>query len=443
MTESAVPRETPEREGHIPAKPAPAAGRPGAGSAASPVPVASQDPNRWGRIGADGTVYVFAPEGERPVGSWHAGNLDEGLLHFARRFDDLRTEAELVHARLAGGSAEPAHARRAAVRLRDSLAEAAVVGDLAALRARAEEVLAQCDAAVAEAKRSKEEERVAATARKEELLGEAERIAAESSQWKTAGDRMRAILEEWKTLRGLDRKTDEALWKRFSAARESFNRRRGAHFAELDKQRAAAKERKTELVEAAESLADSDDWGPTAARLKELMSEWKLAGRAPKDADDALWTRFRAAQDRFFARRAAARDERDTEFAENARRKEALLAEAERIDPSAGVDAARAALRDIQQRWEALGKVPKDRIRELEDRMAAAEERVRPGMRARSAGTEAAARAAQFRERVELFESRAAKARAAGNERGAEQAEAQAAQWREWLATAEKAVASH
>ena len=50
---------------------------------------------------------------------------------------------------------------------------------------------------------------------------------------KSAGDRMRAILDEWKTVSGLDRKTDDALWKRYSAARETFNcRRRGSHFAD-------------------------------------------------------------------------------------------------------------------------------------------------------------------------------------------------------------------
>jgi hypothetical protein len=444
MNEPAVPGADPGQEGRAPRTPQHAPAPSGTGGAVSPVPTASETPSRWGRVDADGTVYVFTADGEQPVGSWHAGEVGEGLLHFARRFDDLRTEAELLHTRLAWGAADPARTRTAALHLHESLAQPAVVGDLAALRARVEEVFSECDAALAEAKHVKGEQRRRAAARKEELAAEAEGIAAESTQWKAAGDRLRHILEEWKTVRGLDRKTDEELWKRFSAAREAFNRRRGAHFAELDKQRAAAKDRKTALVEAAESLADSDDWAPTAARLKELMAEWKATGRAPRDTDDALWARFRAAQDAFFSRRAAARDEREAEFAENARRKDALLAEAANVDPSAGADTARAALRDLQQRWEAIGKVPKDRVRELEDRMKAAEDRIRSGVenRARAAGGEAAGRAAQFRERVEQFETRAAKARAAGDARRAEHAEAQAAQWREWLATAEQAVAS-
>jgi hypothetical protein len=234
------------------------------------------------------------------------------------------------------------------------------------------------------------------------------------------------------------------LWKRFSKARESFNRRRGAHFAELDKQRASAKERKNELIAEAESLSDSTDWGATAARYKELMAEWKAAGRAPKDIDDSLWERFRGAQEKFFTRRSSAFSERDAEFAENARLKEELLAEADKIDPAGGLDAARAALHKIQERWEGIGKVPKERIRELEGRLKSVEDRVRGAADAhwRRSDPEAEARAAQFRERVEQFESQAAKARAAGDDRRAKQAEEQAAQWREWLAAAEQAVSS-
>ena len=105
-------------------------------------------------------------------------------------------------------------------------------------------------------------------------------ISANSTQWKAAGDRMRAILDEWRTITGLDRKTDDALWKRYSAARETFNRRRGSHFAELDRERAGAKAAKERLCERAEELSGSTDWAPTAAAFRDLLTEWKAAGRA-------------------------------------------------------------------------------------------------------------------------------------------------------------------
>src|SRR5690606_12417821 len=180
------------------------------------------------------------------------------------------------------------HALQSATHLRDGLNEAAVVGDIEALRARLDQVIEHAEKSLGQAKREKEAARAAAIERKQALVAEAEDIAESSMQWKASGDRLRAILEEWKTIKGIDRKTDDELWRRFAKARAAFNRRRGSHFAELDRQRAAAKARKQELIAEAEQLSDSPDRGATAARFRELMSEWKAAGRAPKDTDGAL-----------------------------------------------------------------------------------------------------------------------------------------------------------
>jgi hypothetical protein len=420
------------------------------GTAAAPVPAppvrhhGANDPAKWGRVDADGTVYLKTADGERPVGSWQAGSPAEGLAHYARRFDDLRTEVELLEARLNSGAGDPKHALTSAKHIQETLPEAAVVGDVAGLGKRVERLIAKAEESVASAKQAKDSARAAAGARKQELAEEAEKIANESTQWKSAGDRLRAILDEWKTIKGVDRKTDDALWRRFSKARDTFNRRRGSHFADLDRQRGTAKQRKEELVAEAEALSESDDWGPTAGRYKQLMADWKAAGRAPKDADDALWQRFRAAQDAFFARRSSVFSERDAEFVDNAKRKEELLAEAEKINPAADLDAARAQLHRIQERWEEIGKVPRERVRELEGKLRAVEEKVRTAADAqwRRTDPEAEARAAQFRERVEQYEAQAAKARAAGDNKRADQAQAQADQWREWLEAAEQALAS-
>jgi hypothetical protein len=388
-------------------------------------------------------VHLVTPDGERAVGAWQAGEPVEGLAHFARRFDDLLTEAELLAARLGSGGGDPKQTLTAARTMRSGLDEAAVVGDVAGLAARLDEIVAAAEEAVGAARTARDAQRAQAVARKEELAAEAETLAAEATHWKQAGDRFTAILDEWRTIRGIDRKTDEQLWKRFSRAREAFNRRRGSHFADLDRQRGAARSRKEELVTEAEKLADSDDWGHTAARFRDLMTEWKAAGRAQKDTDDVLWQRFRTAQDAFFSRRSAVFSERDAEFAANAEAKKALLVEAERIDVS-DPGGARAALRAVQERWEAIGKVPRDDIRTLEARLRAVEEKVREAgdRQWRRTDPEAEARVAQFRDRVAQFESQAEKAEAAGDRRRAEQARGQAAQWREWLAAAEQAVQS-
>jgi len=435
------PRPGRPRPGAV--RPWPIAGRPkpAAPAAVSPVPAAGTQPGRWGRVDIEGTIYLRTTGGERVVGSWQAGAPAEGLAHFARRFDDLLTEVELLAARLDAGGGDPKQTLSAARTLRGGLAEAAVVGDVDGLATRLDDIIAGVEQAIGVARSARDAQRAGAVARKEALADEAEALAADGTQWKQAGDRFSMILDEWRTIRGIDRKADELLWKRFSKAREAFNRRRGSHFADLDRQRAGARTRKEELVAEAEKLVDSEDWGPTAARFRELMTEWKAAGRAQKDADDTLWQRFRCAQDAFFARRSATFADQDTELVANGEAKRALLAEAERIDVS-DPGAARASLRDVQARWEAIGKVPRDDVRLLDARLRAVEDRVRDAAERqwRRTDPETEARVAQFRDRVAQFEAQADKARAAGDARRAEQASSQAAQWREWLTTAEQAV---
>ena len=417
-----------------PPRAVPRPGRPGPAVAAPP----TSDPHRFGRVDPDGTVWLITGSGERIVGSWQAGDTEAAYAHFGRRFDDLQTEVALMESRLQSGTGDARKIKAAAQTLAETLPTAHVLGDVDAIAARLQAIITHADE-TAQAERARREEfRAAQTARKEALAAEAEDLAANATQWKVAGDRLREILEEWRTITGLDRKTDDALWKRYSAAREQFNRRRGSHFAELDRERAGARQAKEALCERAEELADSTDWGPTSAAFRELLTEWKAAGRASKDVDDALWQRFKAAQDKFFGARNTISAERDAEFRANAAAKEALLAEAEKLDTS-DLDAARVALRAIGDKWDAIGKVPRERSAELERRLRAVEKKIREAP-TQAVDPEAQARADQFRARAEQYERQAEKAVAAGRDKDAAEARANAQQWRQWADAAAEAL---
>ncbi|HEY2450175.1 MAG TPA: DUF349 domain-containing protein [Mycobacterium sp.] len=399
----------------------------------------TSDPHRFGRVDPDGTVWLISATGERIVGSWQAGDPDAAFAHFGRRFDDLSTEIALMEERLAAGTGDARKIKAAAAGLAESLPTANVLGDVDVLAARLAAITEQAEATAAADRSRRDEHRAAQIARKEALAAEAEELANTSTQWKAAGDRLRAILDEWKTISGLDRKTDDALWKRYSAARETFNRRRGSHFAELDRERAGAREAKERLCVQAEELVASTDWGATSAEFRKLLTEWKAAGRTARDVDDALWHRFKAAQDTFFKARNAATAGRDAEFHANATAKEALLAEAEKLDTS-NHEAARSALRSIADKWDAIGKVPRERSAELERRLRAIEKKVREAGESDWSDPQARARAEQFRERAEQFERQAQKAEAAGRTKEAEEAKANAEQWRQWADAAANAL---
>lgn len=398
--------------------------------------MASEHPDlrSWGRVETDGTVYVKTENGERVVGSWQAGDAQSGLAHFARRYDDLVTEVALLEQRLKSGATKPGQVIAKAREIGAGLDTAAVVGDLAGLRHRTEALVAAAAVVQAGEAQRRDAERAKAAAAKEALCVEAEKLA-DSKQWKVTGERFKAIAEEWKAIKGPDRKAGDLLWKRFAAARDAFGKSRGAHFAELDRQRETAREQKAELVREAEKLSTSTDWAPTANRMKGLMGQWKAAPRASREAEDELWTKFRAAQDAFFTARTDVFSKQDAEYVGNKVRKEELLAEAERMDPTADPQGAQTALRSLQDRYEKIGKVPRDAIQPLDERMRAVEAKVRDALDARWAGSAANENPmlASMRDKVADATEKLARAEKSGDARRIRGAQEDLAKWQGWL----------
>ena len=431
---SSVSAEPVPHSAHGPSAPAP-------GPSAPHPEHASSDPAQWGRVDEEGTVYVRTADGERAVGSWQAGDPAAGLAHYGRRYEDLATEVALLEARLKAHTGNLSEIKAKAQTLADTIPTATAVGDLDGLAARARAMVETADSAAAAFRAEKAAARAAQVARKEALAAEAEQIGAESTAWKVAGDRLKAIVEEWKTIKGIDRKTDEALWARFAAARDAFGRRRGAHFAALDAQRSESRAAKQELIAEAQRLATSTDWGATSAAMRSLMDRWKAVPRTGREGDDDLWKQFRAAQDAFFAARTESDKQRNSEQLANQQQKEELLAEAEKLDPAGDLRGAQNTLRKIQERYDAVGHVPRAAMRALEDRMQAVEQRIRgaaDSSRARTAPENPLL--TSMRAAVTKAEEQLAKAEAAGDGKRVEEARSNLATRREWLAEAEKSA---
>jgi len=401
----------------------------------------------WGRVADDGTVYVRTAEGERVVGSWQAGSPDEALAFFQRKYAALETEVGLLEQRIATTDLSPAHAQATITRLLAAVADAHAVGDLDGLRGRLEALTGLVDHRREENKAAREQARTAAHEAKERIVAEAERIAAEATHWKISGERMRQLLEEWKAAPRGDRATETALWKRLSAARNAFTKRRKAYFASLEEEREGAKVRKEKLCAEAEALASSTDWAPTASAFRELMRSWKEAGRADRAAEEELWSRFKTAQDSFFQARSQVLHAKDAELREHASVKARLLAEAEKLVPVADPRAARATLRSIQERWEQAGAVPRDSHERLEGGLRRVEETVRRAEDSqwRRSNPEALSRARgtveQIRSAISQLEGQLAHAQASGDARGQQRAEEALAARRSWLAEAERTLA--
>ncbi|MEU1178293.1 DUF349 domain-containing protein [Streptomyces sp. NPDC005820] len=378
----------------------------------------SSDP--WGRVDETGTVYVRTADGEQVVGSWQAGSPEEALAYFERKYEGLVVEIGLLEKRVQTTDLSTKDAQVAIDHIRQQVDAHHVVGDLDALRARLDKLVQAVESRREERKQQRAKQSDEARHAKEELVAEAEQLA-QSDQWRAAGERLRALVDTWKGLPRLDRKSDDELWHRFSHARSAFSKRRKAHFAQLDAQREDARRIKERLVAEAEALSGSTDWGPTAARYRELMADWKAAGRAQREHEDDLWNRFRGAQDVFFAARSSVFAERDAEQTENLKLKEELAEEAEKLLPIGDLKTARGAFRSINERWETIGHVPRDARPKVEGRMHAVERAIQEAEEAewRRTNPEARARAegltGQLQAAVDKLRAQIDQARAQGN----------------------------
>jgi hypothetical protein len=398
-------------------------------------------------VADDGTVYVRTADGERVIGSWQAGSPDEALAFFKRKFAALETEISLLEQRMSSTDLSAGQAKATINRLMQAVSDANVIGDLAALKGRLEALTESVEQRREEHRAAREHARTEAHEVRERIVAEAEHLAAEATHWKASGERMRQLLEEWKAAPRGDRAAEAVLWKRLSTARNGFAKRRKAYFAGLEEERSSVRERKEELASRAEELSTSTDWSATATSYRELMRDWKQAGRADRAAEDELWTRFKTAQDAFFAARSQILDAKDRELREHVVVKEQLLTEAEKLLPVTDARSARATLRGILERWERAGAVPRDAqerleggLRRIEDALRKAEDshwrRTNPEALSRARGT-----VEQIRSAVTQLESQLAKAQAAGDQKAQQKAKEALAARRSWLAEAERTLA--
>ena len=411
------------------------------------------DPAQFGRVAEDGTVFVRTSSGERAVGSYPGKTSEEALAYFVRKFEAFASEVVLLADRIKSGAIVPSDADESISKLRASLTDFNGVGNLDALAAAIEELPSLVDASrpaheakkVAEAA-AKAERRAQTLVEKEKIVAEAESLA-DSEKWKETGDRLKALLDEWKSAPRLDKATDSELWKRFSSSRNKFDKRRRQHFAQLETLHAQVSEKKKLIVAEAESLASSQDWVATARRYKALMDQWKAAGRGKKSDDTKLWTRFKSAQDQFFAAKGADLEKRGETMSANLAKREEIITKIEALLPISDVKSARKEFNELTRSWEKIGMTQRDKRAALDARLKKVESVIKEAEAEiwRKSDPAAKARAkevvAQLTDAIANYEKVAAKAQSSGDSKRAQEALESAQARRIWLAEAEKNLA--
>ena len=332
--------------------------------------------NEFGYVDDEGNVFLNGATGPTKIGQFAAGEPNEGLTFFTKRYHDLLSEIELATARLKDGKGSLDSVKALVEKIEKTLESPNLLGDLDKIKAEKDALLAGFEERKAAAAIKKAELKAAAIVKREEIVATAESLA-NSTSWKATGEKFKELLDQWKKLPAADRGKEQELWKRFSHARSAFDKARRGYFSTLDAGRAEAVTAKKAMIKKADELSASTEWATATSAYKKLMDDWKGVARAAKSEEDKLWAEFKAAQDKFFANRNAANSVRDEEFSKNLQVKLELLKQAEALLPISNVDEAKSALRVIQEAWEKAGHVPRNDKDRIEKRLKAVEDAIR------------------------------------------------------------------
>ncbi len=177
------------------------------------------------------------------------------------------------------------------------------------------------------------------------------------------GNRLRGLQALWKEVGPMPQRRSKELWEQFEASCDLvYDKVKGVRAVENEKFGEVAKVKEA-LIAEAEAIADSEDFGATADRLKALQTQWKSSGHLPRKQGDELWKRFRGACDKFFERRKPMLEARHAEEGANLARKQQLIARAQAVSDGApgegGWGKAIGTIKDLQTEWKQIGYVPR------------------------------------------------------------------------------------
>ena len=341
----------------------------------------TQTVNSHGRVDEDNNVYVFDNGSERKVGQYPGVTMAEALSYFERKFSDLEANVRILEQRVKG-KADAASIAKAAQKLSADLTEPAAVGNIQELRDRVASVTPSIEQMKKDKNEATEKAVADTLALRQEIATKAQALAdkdPKKTQWKAASAEMNELFEKWqlsqKASPRIPRKDSEPIWKSFSQARTKFESNKRAFFSALSAESKNVRAKKTALVAQAEALVAKG--ADSASEYRKLLDQWKLSGRSQGTQDDQLWDRFKAAGDSIYAVRKEVIAKESVEFQANYEAKLAIIAEAEKLDPQKNLAEAKKQLLLLQARYEKAGKVPKDKIRETDDRIRSVEKRVK------------------------------------------------------------------
>jgi len=211
---------------------------------------------------------------------------------------------------------------------------------------------------------------------KTELCEKAEKLDEEEN-YLEAFKELQKLHDLWKDLGPVAVQFREEIWERFKAASAVINKKYQAHFESLKEEQEKNLAAKTALCEKVEAIAEqeiaeSNMWNTLSAEIEKIQEEWRGIGYATRKDNQAIYERFRAACDKFFARKREFYSEFKNGIEENLKKKEELCEKAEALKNSTEWKETTEAFLELQKAWKEIGAVPRKKSEFIWKRFRAA-----------------------------------------------------------------------
>jgi len=181
---------------------------------------------------------------------------------------------------------------------------------------------------------------------------------------------LKELQQQWRKLGPVPGAHVKSMWANYNAIIDRFYDNRSIYFELKELDRKKNLESKIEIVERAEELEKLDNIKEAIVQLNDLHEEFKHIGPIPKEDQEPVWQRFKAASDKIYAKRKEYFDVLKGELNENAEKKHNLGKEVEEFaqfnsDRISDWNKKTKQILELQKKWEAIGGLPRDRAKEI------------------------------------------------------------------------------
>lgn len=216
----------------------------------------------------------------------------------------------------------------------------------------------------AELSANMEAEQTANLEKKNNIIHEIKALAAPVEQithayWLQAIKKVEELRDSFLKTGSVPRKLSNQNWNDFKHTLREFNTSKNDFYKNLKGSQASNLEKKQALIQTARDNMMSEEWETAVPLFKKLQEEWKTIGHVPRSHANQVWDEFREACNTFFDNYRRKSGASADNWKENYRQKKALLDELKEVGES---EDSLQKIQEMRDRWNSIGKVPKDKI---------------------------------------------------------------------------------